>query len=317
MSDKNETYGTYNDVPVLMQHLDDALLQLPETFDTADFVQALADAGQKGADDEKVHQRLLQQCKRDGKIKAGTKKGKWQKANGFKTSRPGRMTTIVMVFSVAVCMLIWVAQIAINVRFAWEIAGSDFFFRSTLVAIMAALDLGRPLFVAKGINLVSRHLCGQAVPYFVIGFMLASVSFLCSSSMLSASFAQGQLINSRIDQNQEKIESLKADVKEFRLQAIALQAEADEECAHGGCGPKARKLQNAAEVAELQAKDAQSQLDQMSSKLERPPQMIAGLVLAFEDMHLYGDSHKMRLPYLLALVIELAALFGPGLLLRR
>ena len=317
MSDQNEIFGKYNDVSVLTRHVDDALLQLSDTFDTVEFVSALTAAGQRGADDEKVHQRVLQQCKRDGKIRAGAKKGKWQKATGIKTERPEFLKTLVLGFSVAVCLLIWGAQIAINVRFAWEVAGADPFFQWTMVTIMAALDLGRPLFMAKGMHVLSRRLRREATLYFTIGFTLASVSFLCSSSMLSASFAQGQLINIRIDKKQETIERLVIDARELRLRAIALQAEADEECAHGGCGPKARKLQKDAEANELQAKDAQDQLDQMSKQVERPPEMIAGLVHAFENMHLYGDDHKMRLPYLLAFVIELAALFGPGLLLRR
>lgn len=89
------------------------------------------------------------------------------------------------------CLLIWGAQIAINVRFAWEVAGTDPFFQGTMVTIMAAQDLGRPLFMAKGMHALSRRLRREATLYFTIGFMLASVSFLCPSSMLSASFAQG------------------------------------------------------------------------------------------------------------------------------
>ncbi|SNY90270.1 hypothetical protein SAMN04515647_0423 [Cohaesibacter sp. ES.047] len=54
MSEQNEVYGKYNDVSVLTRHVDDALLQLSDTFDTAEFVSALTAAGQRGADDEKV-----------------------------------------------------------------------------------------------------------------------------------------------------------------------------------------------------------------------------------------------------------------------
>nr|WP_319391580.1 hypothetical protein [uncultured Cohaesibacter sp.] len=72
------------------------------------------------AEDEKVHQRVLQQCKRDGKIRADAKKGKWQKATGAKMERPDFLKTLVMGFSVVVCLLIWGALIAINGRFAWE-----------------------------------------------------------------------------------------------------------------------------------------------------------------------------------------------------
>ncbi len=88
-------------------------------------------------------------------------------------------------------------------------------------------------------------------------------------------------------------------------------------CARGGCGPVASDLEA---QFQLTVADAQKVLDQVVSLTEADEgnsELLARMVTTFESLGLFGAGRQILLPLFLAISLELGALFGPALLLRR
>jgi hypothetical protein len=89
------------------------------------------------------------------------------------------------------------------------------------------------------------------------------------------------------------------------------------ECARGGCGRIANQLET--EFTSIAA-EAQSILDQivgLTADSQGSSELLARMVTTFQSLGLLGADRQMLLPLFLALSLELAALFGPALLLQR
>jgi len=117
--------------------------------------------------------------------------------------------------------------------------------------------------------------------------------------------------------NEETRQTLRAE--HARLLARAAQDEAAwrQECARGGCGPIAHDLE--AEFQRTLA-EAQAVLDRilvLSDATQGNSELLARLVTTFEGLGLFSTGRQILLPLLLAISLELGALFGPALLLRR
>ena len=89
------------------------------------------------------------------------------------------------------------------------------------------------------------------------------------------------------------------------------------ECARGGCGPIADTIQGEAEAEEQAVAKVLAQIAELTGAGNETSAFIARTVKSFEDLGLFGPNRTMLIPLLLALTLETAALFGPGLLMAR
>jgi hypothetical protein len=105
---------------------------------------------------------------------------------------------------------------------------------------------------------------------------------------------------------------------------MRLQAETDQlwldweaECQRGGCGHLADKIEVEAKAMEQAAKDQLARIIDLTEAGNQRSAFIARAVKAFTELKLFGEGRNLLIPLLLALTLEIAALFGPALLLGR
>lgn len=89
------------------------------------------------------------------------------------------------------------------------------------------------------------------------------------------------------------------------------------ECARGGCGPVAANLEQQFQATITEAKSVLNQIVRMSDAEQGNSALLARMVTTFEGLGLFGAGRQILLPLLLAISLEIAALFGPALLLGR
>jgi len=89
------------------------------------------------------------------------------------------------------------------------------------------------------------------------------------------------------------------------------------ECARGGCGRLAAELEQQFQVTVSEAKSVLDRVVEMSDAAQGNSALLARMVTTFEGLGLFGAGRQILLPFLLAISLEIAALFGPALLLGR
>ncbi|MGH1353599.1 MAG: hypothetical protein ACRBBS_00765 [Thalassovita sp.] len=90
-----------------------------------------------------------------------------------------------------------------------------------------------------------------------------------------------------------------------------------QECARGGCGPVARELEAEFQHTLTEAQDVLERIVDLTDADMGVSDLLARLVTTFEALGLLGEGREILLPLFLAISLELGALFGPALLLRR
>lgn len=318
-----------------------ALKSLPATgFSKAEFADAVTQAGLPEAQDGDLVRRVMQFLKRKGLIDFSDADASWNLTPLGQMQLPGQTLPLLPVdaapepaqnsprfwaglpelaLSVLIylaCAAIIAALVAINANFAWEL-GEDTTLRWAFVAGLMASDLLRPLLIARGLWDFSRWRLGREILAFLVAFALAPVSILSSTTVISASLFLGE------EQNQQA--AAQNDTRQLLIRRqTRLQAEADQlwldweaECQRGGCGHLADKIEAEAKVVEQAAKDQLTRIINLTEAGNQRSAFIARAVKAFTELKLFGEGRNLLIPLLLALTLEIAALFGPALLLGR
>lgn len=214
------------------------------------------------------------------------------------------------------CLAAVLALVAINASFAREMAETDQF-RYALIAGLMASDLMRPMLVARGFWEFQRQAFWRGGFAIMIAVFLSPVSILSSTSVISATLYLGVEEIAQDQSREIARDTLKSEYDRLKLLADHAWQEWQDECDRGYCGPLAAALEMKARTADDTLRLQLAKMLELTETGEETSAFIARTVKAFEDMGLYGDGRRMTVPLLLALTLELAALFGPGLLLAR
>lgn len=89
------------------------------------------------------------------------------------------------------------------------------------------------------------------------------------------------------------------------------------ECARGGCGRLAADLEQQFQATVTEAKSVLDRVVEMNDAEQGNSVLLARMVTTFESLGLFGSGRQILSPLLLAISLEIAALFGPALLLGR
>jgi len=218
--------------------------------------------------------------------------------------------------SFLVCAAAVMALVAINASFAWALGESEAF-RIAFVAGLTASDLMRPLLITRGLLDLSRRRVVRGSAAICVALMLAPVSILSSTSVISATLLLGAEENADAANREATLSALRPAYNSRLEEVERARAAWKEECSRGGCGPVASKLEAAAEAIEEDQRAMLSQITTLTTDASGKSGFIARTVASFEAAGLFGPDRRLLVPLLLALTLEMAALFGPGLLLGR
>lgn len=319
-----------------------ALITLPQTgYSKTEFATALTQGGLPEANDGDLVRRLMQFLKRQGVIDYNDANALWSltdlgrmrlphqtlpllntpKAAVLPIHPPTLWDTISDLFQFSLrhlaCLGIIAALISLNASFAWELGGEAPQFRAAFVFALMALDLMRPFLMAAGFSYFGRGKAFLAGVAISVALLLSPVSILSSTAILSASFLLGAEMNSDAATQSETRVALQAEHARLLDRAAHDEAAWRLECARGGCGPLAADLEQQFQTTIAQAKSALDQIVQMSDAEQGKSALLARMVTTFEGLGLFGAGRQILLPLLLAISLEIAALFGPVLLLGR
>lgn len=323
------------------------LLALPATgFSRADVEGALKNSSLPLPITGDVTRRILQHLKRKGVIAYDAQTGAWSvldsqeppaqtepldtAAHGpgmevahtpvipaarTKTRRPVGTVIISFVMHLA-CMAVVIALVTINAGFAWELAETRAFRVSLVVGLMGC-DLMRPLLVARGLIDIEARRQMRGVAAICLALSLAPLSILSTTSVVSATLFAGVEENDQTLIRNATLSTLRPEYERLRASAVSNRKAWEEECARGGCGPRAAEFEAAYLKAEIASQTLLSKMVTMTEAVDERSSFIARLVRSFGELGLFDETGRMLIPLLLALTLELAALFGPGLLLTR
>jgi hypothetical protein len=319
-----------------------ALEQLPsQAFSKTDFAQALTDAGFGHASDSDLVRRVMQFLKRQGLIDFNDVSGGWalttlgqmrlpHKTLPLLPAAPQQIRPVLqankidqwaeyfrLIAGTVACIALITALIGLNASFAWELGREAAQFQILFTMGVMALDMMRPGFVMMGLHLGGRGHLAMGGLAISIALVLSPVSVLSTTSILSASFLLGAEINSDAETRAQTREALRVQHQNLLQRAAQNEAAWRQECARGGCGPVASDLEA---QFQLTVADAQKVLDEVVSLTEADEgnsELLARMVTTFESLGLFGAGRQILLPLFLAISLELGALFGPALLLRR
>lgn len=322
--------------------VENTLIALPQTgYSKTEFAAALSQAGLSEANDGDLVRRLMQFLKRQGVIDYNDANALWSLTDLGRMRLPHQTLPLLNISSVAVLPVstvspwetiserlqlslrhlaslgIIAALISLNASFAWELGGERWQFQIALVVALMALDLMRPFLVAAGFSFLNSGknlLAGIAIS---VALLLSPVSILSSTSILSASLLLGAEMNSDAATQAQTRVALQAEHARLLDRAAQDEAVWRLECARGGCGPVAADLEQQFQTTIVQAKSALDQIVRMSDAEQGNSALLARMVTTFESLGLFGAGRQILLPLLLAISLELGALFGPALLLRR
>lgn len=214
------------------------------------------------------------------------------------------------------CAAIVIALVTINAGFAWELAESEAF-RFAFVAGLMACDLMRPLLVARGLYELDRHRAVRGSAAILVAIALAPVSVLSSTSVIGATLHLGVEENDQAAARAASLEALRPEHERLKALSAELWQAYRDECARGGCGSIAAGIRAKAEAADAAAAEMLTDIAALTGDGEDTSAFIARTVKSFSDLGLYGPDRAILIPLLLALTLEIAALFGPGLLLTK
>ena len=319
-----------------------ALVNMPTAgFDKLQFADALLDAGLTEARDGDLMRRLMQYLKRQGVIEFDTNAGHWALTSLGQMRVPHQTLPLLSTslstaptlpslgpsfadhisgllrisLSHLACLGIIGALITLNASFAWELGGERGIFQIALVIALIALDLMRPFLIASGLWFWDQGKMLRAVLAVIITLTLSPVSVLSTTSILSASFLLGAELNTNAATTEETRIALQAEHSRLLNRAAKEEKSWQLECARGGCGPLAAKVEAQFQQTIAEAKGILERILKLSDANQGNSKLLARMVTTFEGLGLFGGNRQILLPLLLALSLELGALFGPALLL--
>lgn len=319
-----------------------ALGSLPLSFSKGDFAQALNQEGLPEASDGDLVRRLMQSLKRQGIMAFADDAGTWSLTPLGLMRLPSRTLpltaidppladsagtnpdsispvaeTLRQLFSALACIVLVGALIGLNASFAWELGIERLQFQLLITAGLMAVDMMRPGFVLMGFYYLRTGYRGTGVVALTVALILSPLSVMSTSSILSASLLLGSELNHDAQVIEETRQALRAE--HARLLARAAQDEAAwrQECARGGCGRIARELETAFQQTVAEAQAVLDQIVALSDDVQGTSELLSRLVTTFEGLGLFGSGRELLLPLFLAISLELGALFGPALLMRR
>lgn len=320
-----------------------ALGALLPSFSKGDFGQALDQAGLPEASDGDLVRRLMQSLKRQGIMAFADDTGTWSLTPLglmrlpsrtlpltaiapplLSVQQPGtrqvvnpRAETARLFFSTMACVTLIGALIGLNASFAWELGREAMQFRVLIMAGLMAIDMMRPGFVLMGFYLLAQGQKLSGTVAITIALTLSPVSVLSTTSILSASLLLGSEFNHDAQVIEETRQSLRAEHARLLERAARDEAAWRQECARGGCGRIARELETAFQQTVAEAQAVLDQIVALSDDAQGTSELLSRLVTTFEGLGLFGSGRQLLLPLFLAISLELGALFGPALLLRR
>ena len=127
----------------------------------------------------------------------------------------------------------------------------------------------------------------------------------------------GEEMNTDADTRSETRVALQAQHANLLQRAAQDEAAWRQECARGGCGPIARELEAEFQRTLTEAQGVLDRIVELTEADQEISELLARLVTTFERLGLFGAGREILLPLFLAISLELGALFGPALLLRR
>ncbi len=321
-----------------------ALAQLGDAFDKAEFDAALRRSCGRALS-PRTGGRVLQALQRRGEVTFDRSSQLWRKvtlshappaaypAELVKTlplleaapkspgapsdDEPKWRTVVTNLMQFVACISLICALITLNASFAWELGREAEQFRVAFVVGLMALDLMRPFLVAKGFALFA---CGRKVTATVgltVALALSPVSILSSTAILSSSFLLGAEMNADEALQTATLESLRGEHTRRLAEAEQLQDGWRVECARGGCGPLAAEIEAKFLVAQAAAQTILNRIVTLTEASNGTSDLLARMVITFERLRIFGQGREILLPLFLALSLELGALFGPALLLKR
>ncbi len=320
-----------------------ALDSVPTNFSKRDFAQALGDAGLSEASDSDLVRRAMQFLKRQGLISHTDDTGTWSLTPLAAMRLPSRTLPLTpeLVSPAATladqteaihpaaekarlglgflsCLMLIAALIGLNASFAWELGQETFQTRFLMTMGLMALDMIRPGLVVMGIyNLKRAGLRFAGALAIVIALGLSPMSILSTTSIVSASFLMGAEINTDADTRADTRKALQSQHANLLQRAAQDEAAWRRECARGGCGPIARELEAEFQRTLTEAQEVLDRIVELTEADQGTSALLARLVTTFEGLGLFGAGREILLPLFLAISLELGALFGPALLLRR
>ena len=336
-------------VTITDQLLRDALSRIPGSeFSRSEFAVALKSAGLNHPDFANAVRCILQHLKRRKIISYDDTKGHWMiKTNtgnlgltaktqplmpfGQITALPilsnpdqtkagplgifaGQSSRIQAIIIHLTCFAAVLALVIINASFAWELAETEMF-RFAFVAGLMASDLMRPLLIAKGLQYFDHRHIGRASLAMIAALALAPVSVLSSTSVISAALFLGAEENTQNQRRNETREALQDELDRLKVKSVEQRREWKHECARGGCGKIAAKIDKAVKSIDEESKAILLKIVALTEASNDSSGFIARTVKAFEALHLFSEGRTMLIPLLMALTLEISALFGPALLL--
>lgn len=321
----------------------EALANLPLSFGKADFRKALLAAGWQDASDPELVRLLMQALKWRGIMAFDKTATCWQLSNKdasdktlpLQISEPeitplflepapldlmpwDRWITIArLALSSLACLAVIGALITLNASFAWELGREAYQFRLAFMFGLMALDLMRPFLVATAFAMMAKRHYLLAGAGFFVALSLAPVSILSSTAILSASFLLGSEMQEDEAARSATLQALRNEHQNKVDKAEQLKTNWQTECARGGCGPIAAKLEQQANTLQTEAQGLLREMTELTKTSQSQSDLLARLVMTFQALGLFGADRQLLLPLFLAISLELAALFGPALLLRK
>ena len=222
-----------------------------------------------------------------------------------------------LMFNALACLTLLIALVGLNASFAWELGREAAQFQILFTMGVMALDMMRPGLMVIGVHLNGRGHRALGSVALVVALALSPVSILSTTAILSASFLLGAEINLDADTRAQTREALRVQHQTLLQRAAQDEAAWRQECDRGGCGPIAQELDAEFQRTVGEAHDVLDRIVTLSEADQGNSQLLARMVTTFEELGLFGAGRQILLPLFLAISLELGALFGPVLLLRR
>lgn len=323
-----------------------ALLGLPNAgFSKAEFGKALVRQGYSAARDGDIVRRAMQHLKQSGLIDYDPQKQLWhltalgqiqfpQKTQPLPKSvatssskiNPAQsavlqtnpwLDRVRLMLSAVACGALIIALISLNASFAWELGREAAQFQIALVAGLMALDLMRPFLIAAGFRLIYQRKRFMAASAFAIALTLSPLSVLSTTAIVSSSFLLGAEMNDNEASQLLTLKILRAEHAEIVENVARSQKDWLAECNRGGCGVRAAAIESELISLRAKAQEALERIIALTNNTSTTSELIARMVTTFQALGLFDEQRTYLLPLFLALSLELGALFGPALLLRR
>lgn len=290
------------------------------SFSLAEFQGALEEAGVLETISYQAAKRHLQSLRRDGLVTYDRANNSWMFPDSPKPTPLVLNKSSINLLGVLRGIGAWCACVCaigalatINASFAWELAETELL-KFALVGALMASDVLRPFLMAQAAWNFGNSRFVPALLGIGVAFLLSPLSVLSSTSAIASSLNLGLEEQQQIEQVDDLSEILIERYRQLVDQAEELWIVHAEECNRGGCGQRAQQVASEASAIET---EAQKLLLEITVNVEQPAEtsFVNRSLKAYEGLGLISASQPYLLPLAIALSLELAALFGPALLL--